>query len=140
SDHYYIGLSVPQLSIQNLGTASIQQTTYLQNHYYLAAAYLFGQQEDFAIKPAALVSYTKDQPVNLNFSTTLYLKQLLGIGANYNTNKQLAAILSVHGKKFKLGYSYEFGTATANLQGYNNATSELSLTYRFGNKVNTKML
>jgi type IX secretion system PorP/SprF family membrane protein len=137
---YYIGISVPQLNMQSLGTASVQQTTYLQNHYYMAAAYIFGQEEDFAIKPAALASYTKDLPVNFNFSTTIYLKQLLGIGANYNTNKQLAAMLSINGKKFKVGYSYEFGTSTANLQGYNNATSELSLTYRFGNKISTKLL
>jgi len=139
TDRYYVGISVPQLTFQNLGTASVQNASYLQNHYYIAGAYLF-KSEDLGIKPATLISYTKDLPVNFNFSTTIYLKDLLGIGANYNTNGQFAGIISVNTKKFKIGYSYEFGTSSDNLQGFNNATNEVSLSYRFGNTVNSKLL
>jgi type IX secretion system PorP/SprF family membrane protein len=136
---YYLGISVPQLNVRSLGTASLQNANYLQNHYYLAGAYLF-KSEDIGIKPATLLSYTKGSPVNFNFSTTIYLKELLGIGANYNTNKQLAGMLSVNTKKFKVGYSYEFGTSFNGFQGYNNATNEVSLSYRFGNTVAAKLL
>ena len=139
TDRYYVGISVPQLTFQSLGTASAQNASYLQNHYYVAGAYLF-KSEDIGIKPATLISYTKDLPVNFNFSTTIYLKDLLGIGANYNTNKQFAGIISVNTKKFKIGYSYEFGTSSSNLQGFNNATNEVSLSYRFGNTANAKLL
>lgn len=140
TERYYIGLSAPQLMIQRLGTASVQQAGYLQSHYYLAGAYLFNSEEDLAIKPAILAVYTKDLPVNLNLSTTIYLKNLLGIGVNYNTNRLFAGMLSVHGKKFKIGYSYEFGTSVGKLQGYNNATNEISLSYRFGNSTAAKIL
>ncbi len=139
TDRYYVGISVPQLTFQSLGTASAQNASYLQNHYYIAGAYLF-KSEDIGIKPATLISYTKDLPVNFNFSTTIYLKDLLGIGANYNTNRQFAGIISVNTKKFKIGYSYEFGTSSSNLQGFNNATNEVSLSYRFGNTANAKLL
>lgn len=140
TERYYIGLSAPQLMIQRLGTASVQQAGYLQSHYYLTGAYLFNSAEDLVIKPAILAAYTKDLPVNLNISTTIYLKNLLGIGVNYNTNRLFAGMLSVHGKKFKIGYSYEFGTSAGKLQGYNNATNEIALSYRFGNSTTAKIL
>jgi hypothetical protein len=33
---------------------------------------------------------------------------------------------------FRLGYSYQFGTASNNIGGFNNSTNEITLTYRFG--------
>ena len=138
-EEFYAGISVPQLNIRSLGNASLENASYLQNHYYFAGAYLI-KSNDIAIKPATLLSYTKGLPVNASVSTTIFFKDLLGIGANYNTNKQLGAILSINTRKFKIGYSYEFGTSSGNLQGYNNATNEVLLTYRFGNTTEMKLL
>lgn len=143
SDHYYLGISAPELSITQLGNASIQKADYFRNHYNFAGAYLFGKDEDdVRAKPAALATYTKGVPFIMDFSTTVYFKNTLGVGANYRTNNEMSGIISVSSDLLKLGYSYQFGTSSNNLGGrLSNATHEVTLTYRFGqNLLNRSIL
>jgi type IX secretion system PorP/SprF family membrane protein len=142
SDHYYLGISAPELSITQLGNASVQNIDYFRNHYNFAGAYLFGSEDDdVRAKPAALATYTKGVPFIMDFSTTLYLKNTLGIGANYRSNNEMSGIISVTSDVIKLGYSYQFGTASNNLGGrLSNATHEVTLTYRFGDHLLNKSI
>jgi len=133
-DQFYVGLSVPQLSIRDLGNASVQTADFFRNHYNFAAAYLFGKEEDdVRAKPAVLATYTRDVPFIADMSMSVYIKNALGLGVNYRTNNEMAGILSVNSDLLKLGYSYQFGTASNNVGGrLNRATHEITLTYRFG--------
>lgn len=140
STNYYLGLSVPELTIRSLGNASEQQANYLRTHYYFTGAYLADVSDDVKFKPATLVSYSKGSSVLANVSGTLYLKEQLGVGLNYRTDKKAAAMLSVIGKAFKVGYSYQFGTSSNNLGGVNITTHEVSISYRFGNVTGSKLL
>ena len=140
SARYYLGLSVPEFTIRSLGTASEQQANYLRTHYYFTGAYLADVSDDVKFKPATLVSYLNGSPVLANVSGTLYLKEQLGVGLNYRTDKKAAAMLSVIGKAFRVGYSYQFGTSSNNLGGININTHEVSISYRFGNVTENKLL
>ncbi|WP_439698331.1 PorP/SprF family type IX secretion system membrane protein [Mucilaginibacter sp. AW1-7] len=140
SANYYLGLSVPEFTIRSLGTASQQQANYLRTHYYFTGACLADVSDDVKVKPATLVSYVNGSPVLANISGTLYLKEQLGIGLNYRTDKKAAAMLSVIGKAFRVGYSYQFGTSSNNLGGVNITTHEVSISYRFGNVIGNKLL
>jgi type IX secretion system PorP/SprF family membrane protein len=140
SDNYYLGLSVPELTIRSLGTASLEQANYLRTHYYFTGAYLTDVAEDVKFKPATMVSYIKGSPTLANFSGTFYLKEQLGIGLNYRTDKKASGMLSVDVKTFKVGYSYQFGVSSNNLGGFNNTTHEVSLSYRFGKNPQSKLL
>jgi type IX secretion system PorP/SprF family membrane protein len=139
-DAFYLGVSVPELSFRNLGTASVQQANYLRSHYYFCGGALIKLNEDIQFKPASLVSYLQGSPVIADFSGTIYLKEQLGLGVNYRTNKQVAGIISVNANSFKVGYSYQFGTSSTNLGGYNNATHEVSISYRWGADLQRKLL
>jgi type IX secretion system PorP/SprF family membrane protein len=140
SDNYYVGVSVPELSFRYLGTASVQQANYLRSHYYFCGGALIKLNDDIQFKPASLVSYLQGSPVIADFSGTIYLKEQLGLGVNYRTNKQVAGIISVNANSFKVGYSYQFGTSSSNLGGYNNATHEVSISYRWGADLQRKLL
>ena len=141
SDRFYLGLSVPELTITSLGTASVQNNTNFRNNYYFAGALITDLSEDIKFKPATLVSYTKGVPIVADISGIFYLKETLGLGANYRTNKQMAGIITINVDAFHIGYSYQFGTSSANLGGFNNATNEVTLSYRFGKASgNTKLL
>jgi len=140
STDYYLGLSVPEFTIRSLGTASQQQANYLRTHYYFTGAYLADVSDDVKVKPATLVSYVNGSAVLANISGTLYLREQLGIGLNYRTDKKAAATLSVIGKTFRVGYSYQFGTSSNNLGGVNITTHEVSISYRFGNVTGNKLL
>jgi type IX secretion system PorP/SprF family membrane protein len=132
TDTYYLGVSVPELTIQSLGTASTQDNTYFRNHYNFAGAYVFDGGQDLKIKPAFLGTYSKGTPFVADFSTTLYIKNTLGLGADFRTNNEAAGLISFMFSNFRLGYSYQFGTSSDNIGRFNNATHEITLTYRFG--------
>jgi type IX secretion system PorP/SprF family membrane protein len=129
---YYVGLSVPELTINSLGTASVENNNNFTNHYYFAAALLTDVAEDIKFKPATLLSYSSGSPFLANVSGTFYLKGQLGLGLNYSSDKSLAGIITVNFNGFHVGYSYKFGLASQNLAGVNNATHEVTLSYRFG--------
>ncbi len=132
TDWYYIGVSVPELTITSLGTASVQNNTNFVNHYYFAGALLTDVSEDIKFKPSVLLSYAKGTPVRTDLTGTFYMKEVLGLGLGYHVSSQLAGILTVNVDQFHIGYSYQFGTSSNNLGGFNTATHEVTLGYRFG--------
>lgn len=133
SDKYYIGVSVPELTINSLGTAGIQNSSNFANHYYFSGAVLLNIDQDITFKPATLLSYAKGVPFIGDISGTFYMKNEFGIGLNYRTNSELATIVTYNVNSFHIGYSYQFGTSSDNLGGFSNATHEITLGYRFGN-------
>jgi type IX secretion system PorP/SprF family membrane protein len=141
SDNYYVGVSLPRLSLNSIGK-SAQDNEYFMNTYYLTGAYLANLNEDFKLKPAALVTYSgSNLPVVVNASTTLYIKDVLGLGVNYSSTNNFAGIVSVIiNNNINLGYSYQFSTAAYTVGGINNTTQEITLSYRFGNGLKPKLL
>jgi type IX secretion system PorP/SprF family membrane protein len=134
---YYLGLSAPELTITSLGTASIQNNSNFKSHYYFSGALLTNISEDIKFKPATLLAYAKGVPLVANVSGTVYMKQALGIGINYSTDKAMAGIVTINMNAFHVGYSYQFGTSSANLGGFNNATHEISISYRFSRGISS---
>jgi type IX secretion system PorP/SprF family membrane protein len=142
SDTYYIGISVPELTFQSLGTATYQNPTDIENHYYITGAILLGNpDDDFKFKPAALLAYSSGAPVLASVSATLYIKDMLGLGVGYRSDNFASAMLSYTFDYFRIGYSYQFGTGGNNLGGISAATNEVTLSYRFGSgTLNPKLL
>jgi type IX secretion system PorP/SprF family membrane protein len=132
TDWYYLGLSAPELTITSLGTASVQDNSNFRNHYYFSGALLTNVNEDIKFKPATLVAYASGVPLVADISGTFYMKGALGLGINYRTDKEMSGIITLNINAFHVGYGYQFGTSSANLGGFNNATHEISLSYRFG--------
>jgi len=132
SDWFYLGLSVPELTIRRLGVASAQDPIDFRNTYYFSGALLTELGDDFQLKTAGLASYSKGIPVIADVSLTLYTKRIVGIGIDYRTNKEMAGILTLNINPFQIGYSYQSGTSPENLGNFNAATHEIFLGYRFG--------
>lgn len=132
SDWYYIGVSVPELTVTSLGTASVQDNNNFRNHYYFSGALITTIAEDIKLKPSLLFSYEKGVPLTTDFSGILYFKDILGLGASYRLNSEAAGILSLNLSQFHIGYSYQVGTSSDNLGGINMPTHEITLSYRFG--------
>jgi type IX secretion system PorP/SprF family membrane protein len=131
SANYYVGLSVPEFTIRSLGAASALQPAYLRSNYYFTGALLAQVNDYLKLKPATLILYTKGSPMTANVSTTAYLKDQLGLGINYRTDKTAAATLSIISKTLRIAYSYQFGTSSMP-SGTNTATHEVGISYRFG--------
>lgn len=141
TDWYYLGISAPELTITSLGTASIQSNNNFRSHYYFTGALITDLAEDFKFKPSVLISYAKDVPLVTDFSSIFYIKETLGLGGSYRFNNNLAAgIITLNLDQVHVGYSYQFGTSSNNLGGFNLATHEVTLSYRFGKGITKRKL
>jgi type IX secretion system PorP/SprF family membrane protein len=130
SNNYYVGISAPEISAGNSST-DVDNSNF-KSHYYFAAGFTKALGDGFKLKPATLVSYMEGVPVVADFSTILYVKQVVGIGVNYRTTNEIAPILSFEAESFHLGYSYQFGVNHNNIAGFSNATHEITLSLTFG--------
>ena len=128
-DNYHIGLSVPQLVTKSLGVKSVQNTV---NNYYLSAGYTTRDDGDLKVSYAGLLAYSSDLPIIADLSVLTLIKKQLGLGVDYRTNNELAAIVSFEFERIHLGYSYQFGLSSSNLGSFNNATHEVALGISFG--------
>jgi type IX secretion system PorP/SprF family membrane protein len=138
---YYLGVSVPELTITSLGTASVQNNINFKNHYYFSAALITDIDEDIKFKPATLISYTNGIRLTADVSGIFYFKEAFGLGVNYRTSEEMSGIITFNAEVFHIGYSYQFGTASQNLGGFHTSTHEVTLAYRFGKgAVNNKLL
>jgi len=139
--NYYVGVSLPRLTLSSIGK-SAQENNYIMNTYYLTGAYIKTLNEDFKVKPAALIAYGgSNLPVMVDVSTTLYIKNVLGLGVNYHSQDALAGIVSVNiNNNIMFGYSYQFSVGKYALGGINNTTQEITVSYRFGKDIKAKFL
>jgi len=132
-EKYYIGASIPRLSIRSLGSASAEDRRNYSNTYYFSGAYLFTLNEDVKLKPATMVSYSRAFDTQADVSATVYLKDRFGIGANYRTTDEIAGILSVTlNNNIRIGYSYQTGFGNDNIGRVSNGSHEVSVGFRFG--------
>lgn len=132
-EKYYVGLSVPRIAFSNLGLSSTEDQRERYNQYHFIAGALIPINEDFDIKPAGLLTWSKDVSLQADISAILFLKKTVGLGANVRTYGDMAGMLQFYTKRLNLGYSYQFNTNNQPLKrGINNNTHELSIGYRFG--------
>jgi type IX secretion system PorP/SprF family membrane protein len=134
SDKYYLGLSVPELNVRNLGTASQQNTVDFRNHYYFAAGLTTKLNDDYELKYAGLAAFSSGIPAVADVSAIFNIRRTVGFGFDYRTDNEIAGIISINVDQFHLGYSYQVGTTSANIGGIGNATNEVTLGFRFGKK------
>ena len=139
SDDYYLGISVPELTIKALGSASIDNVNYLKTHYNMSAAYLINTSESVIFKPAALITYSAGTPVLADLLSSIFFKKTIGFGLDLRTNKQVAGVLSLCLNNMQIGYSYQFPTSFNN-SGVNFATQGLTFSCRFGKNLGERKL
>lgn len=132
-EKYYVGISAPKVSFSKLGISSSDLKINPYNQYHFTAGYLISLTKDFDVKPATLLTWSKDVDLQADFSAILFLKKTFGLGLNVRTYGDMAGMAQFILKKVNIGYSYQFNTQTQPLKrSMNNNTHEISLAYRFG--------
>jgi type IX secretion system PorP/SprF family membrane protein len=125
SQKFFLGLSAPDLYYN---TFSVNRTM------ALSAGGLLNVSDNFKIKPAVMVKYILNSPVDANISSTFYWKDIVGIGVGYSYNTSLIGLLDLKiNDQFRIGYSYDY--ATTALSKYSTGSHEVMLRYLFHYKV-----
>ncbi len=110
-DKFYIGFSAPDVivfsKVQNYKSdSSLYQVNDI--HYFLTAGYSINLNEDVALKPSVLLKAVSGAPLEFDFNTNLWLKNIVGIGASYRTAESFLAMAEIQvTPQFRFGYSYD---------------------------------
>ncbi len=132
-EKYYVGVSLPRLSLSDLGSGGTNRQYRFYNQYHLMAGYLIALGEDFHLKPAGLVTYSSNEKTRAELSAMVYARRAFGLGMNVRTYGHIAGMAHISVKRLGINYSYQFHPGNQPLtRQLNNATHEVGLTYRFG--------
>lgn len=129
---FYAGISMPRLSFQDLGVGSVAASRRFKNFYYLTAGYEADIAEGISFQSSGLLAYTKNVPLQADFSAKAYLNHTVGLGFNYRTSNEIAFLGSFNTDKMRLGYSYLSGFGRTRLSGISQGTHEITIGFLFG--------
>lgn len=130
TDRFYVGLSSPEL-INNILPGSETSLNRQAMHLFLMSGYVFTLNSVFKLKPSVLLKGVKGAPLQADLNTSLWIKDVLSIGAQYRTNADVSALLEIQATpQIRFGYAYDHSTTP--LSSYNSGSHEIMLRYEFG--------
>ncbi len=136
SEKFYMGLSVPELLSYdatrpislNPGNGLVPKQV---RHYFFTMGGAIEVSPDFVLRPALLIKYSQNTPVEFDFNLNFCIKKILWIGGAYRTGDAAVAMIELQAtKKLRIGYAYDFTTSL--LKDYSNGSHELMIGYDFG--------
>lgn len=140
TDKFYAGFSVPNVlksrltafDVMNSGIQKVNST-----HLFFTSGYVFDVNEDVKIKPSTMIKAVGGAPIEADFNTNVWLKNVIGLGFSYRTGDAMVAMAEAQiNNNLRVGYAYDITISP--LKYYNNGSHELMFRYEFGNN-NTKI-
>jgi type IX secretion system PorP/SprF family membrane protein len=134
SSRLYVGVSVKDFVRNRLNTNNLANeddiTARQSAHGYIAFGYVFPLSYDFNLKTSVLAKGVKGAPVQGDFNATLWIKDIIAVGAEYRTNADVSALMELRvSPQVRIGYAYD-KSITA-LRNYNSGSHEFMLRYEF---------
>jgi type IX secretion system PorP/SprF family membrane protein len=134
TDRFFAGLSAQDLVPNRLSDANESGDRLSGKqalHVFLSSGYVFPVADDLNLKPSFLVKYVHGAPIEADLNGTLWIKDIIGIGAQYRTSADIAGLLEIQASpQIRIGYSYD--RSITRLQGFNSGSHEIMLRYEFG--------
>jgi len=130
----YAGFSVKDFvrnRLNNNDLATDDDITARQSaHGYLALGYVFPLGLDFNLKTSMLAKGVRGAPVQGDFNATLWIKDIIAVGAEYRTSADVSALMELRvTPQVRIGYAYDKSTTA--LRNYNSGSHEFMLRYEF---------
>ncbi len=132
-EDWYVGVASPQLLHNNLKFKSLGLSTdsYLEDHIYINAGYIFKIGSDIELEPTALLKFGFPAPLKLDIGLKAMYKNAVWLGIGYRTQDALTTMIGYnHKNNLSFGYAYDFTTTL--LKGYNSGSHELFFAIKFG--------
>jgi type IX secretion system PorP/SprF family membrane protein len=137
SNRWFAGLSVPTLFAWQKNYdfhVDVNKATMLHRHYYLTGGYVFDLNEQWKVKPSALVKYLPGAPVQADFNVNFLYKDMLWLGSSFRTGDAVVFLLEYQtNARFRVGYAYD-ATFSA-IRRYSAGSHEVMIGYDFGKDV-----
>lgn len=107
-EKFYVGLSVPHLTINKFETSTTIGSYRRARVYYLLAGYVFDLNEDFQIKPYTNIRMPEGAPVQMDINASLIYKKQVYIGLGLRPNNSISALFEWQIENFRFGYAADF--------------------------------
>jgi len=128
-DKFYIGFSAPDVIVfSKVANYASEKSLYQVNeiHYYLASGYSFTLNEDVSVKPSILIKASSGAPIQADFNTSIWLKNIIGLGASYRSSESVLGMCELQvSPQLRFGYAYDMPFVRPN-------SNELFLRLEFG--------
>jgi type IX secretion system PorP/SprF family membrane protein len=130
TDKFYAGVSVLDiLKSSDLNMPNAQKVN--KSHLFATAGYVFDLSDDIKLKPSTLMKMASGAPIEFDFNTNIWLKDMLGIGVSYRTGDAVVGLAELQlSKNLRIGYAYD-RTFSA-LRAFTTGSNEITFRYEFG--------
>ena len=150
AERFYVGVSVPTMLPSDLSYSFLTNNTDFgreRQHVYLMGGYLFDLNENIKFKPAALIKYVANAPMDLDLNATFIFMEKFWGGVSYRlggeSTKGIGESIDLLvqyqvSPMFRAGVAYDF--TLSNLKDYSSGTAEIQLSYCFQPKKKNQRL
>jgi type IX secretion system PorP/SprF family membrane protein len=136
-DRFYFGFAMPQMLENALNYAPNnpnQNLAQLRRHYYVMSGVVLGISDQVKLRPAFLVKYVQNSPVEVDVNLGVVIKERLTVGGTYRSGDSNDFFLQYQlSDKLRMGYAYDF--AYTRLLPYNLGSHELMIGIDLGQRL-----
>lgn len=131
SRRFYAGISSTHLlqnemDISNANPLNTTSFSKLLRHFYAMGGGAIPLSDNMDLKPAIIIKYVQNAPVQADLNLSLLINDILWIGVGYRTEKCLSFMVDVNiAKNLHIGYSYD--SWLNELKSYNLGSHEIRL-------------
>ncbi|MCW3123712.1 MAG: hypothetical protein JWQ38_3204 [Flavipsychrobacter sp.] len=122
TDRFYVGASAPNLV--SFGNVAMRSKI-IAPHYDGYGGLRITLPNEFELRPAMLVKYQPKAPIEFDFASDIWFKQLIGVGLAYRTGDAVNCMLKIRYQAYYFGYSYDI--PVSGLRSFNYGSHEVFL-------------
>lgn len=116
TDNFYVGLSVPNM----LNSVHLDENALKfgseTNHYFATAGYVFQVNDNFKLKPSAMVKSAFDAPTSFDANVNALFYDKFEIGASYRLDDSFSGLVGFQATPaLRIGYAYDAVTSDINV-------------------------
>lgn len=135
TDNFYAGVSIPnilksRLTAFDLIRSGLQKVN--QKHIFLTTGFVIPINEDLKLKPSTMIKMVEGAPIEADFNTNVWLRDIIGLGVSYRTGDAVIGMAEIQvNQNLRFGYAYDMTISP--LKFYNNGSHEIMIRYEIGN-------
>lgn len=139
TNKFYAGISIPRMIddsyLFNQTGDIIKSTKFDANkfHYYFTIGNVFEVNDDFKIKPQAMVKMVQNAPLQFDLNVNCLIKNKIWAGIGYRSGSDISVLLGVQiNPQLLINYSYDY--SLTKIQKYSQGSHEITIGYLFSYK------
>ena len=143
ADNFYVGLSLPNIITNDLSFSVSNTENYgrVRRHFYLMGGYIFQLSKSIKLKPAALIKFVSNSPLDIDANVTAIFMDKFWVGLSYrlggDSTRGIGESLDLLVQYqvtplFRVGAAYDY--TLSKLQNHSSGSIEIQLDYCFQSK------